>query len=98
VTAERDVFKSRLPPTMTHCKIRFVECPVGHGRLIADNWVDSYCVACKLVDARKKNKTAKGLLSDVLGWAFDHAPVVDGKTIIPWIDRWRAFLNAPDET
>lgn len=35
---------SDLPPNML---IKFIECPKGHGRLHATNWVDSGCPHCK---------------------------------------------------
>ena len=45
--AERDQLAARLPAEMPGCTIRFVECSVGHGRLTADNWVDSGCLVCE---------------------------------------------------
>jgi hypothetical protein len=39
--------KEQLPEGMTHCTIRFIECPKGHGRLTADNWVDHGCGVCE---------------------------------------------------
>ena len=38
---------ARLPDSMQHCTIRFLECPVGHGRLTVTNWIDSGCLGCK---------------------------------------------------
>jgi hypothetical protein len=39
--------RGQLPATMPDCTIRFVECPAGHGRLTATNWVDTGCQTCE---------------------------------------------------
>lgn len=39
--------KAQLLEGMQHCTIRFIECPVGHGRLSADNWIDNGCPTCE---------------------------------------------------
>lgn len=51
---ERAEALARLPEGMKHCTIRFRECGKGHGRLVADNWVDNGCEWCKLADAKSK--------------------------------------------
>lgn len=45
--------KSQLPEGMEHCTIRFIECPVGHGRLTADNWAKSECLYCQITAIKK---------------------------------------------
>ena len=40
--------ESQLPDGMKHCTIQFIECPVGHGRLTATNWVDHGCPSCEI--------------------------------------------------
>jgi hypothetical protein len=53
--SERDALKSevarlvkQLPPTMLDCTIQFRKCPVGHGRLVATNWIDLGCQTCEI--------------------------------------------------
>lgn len=45
--------EAQLPDEMQHCTIRFIECPVGHGRLTATNWVDNGCPYCKIAEAQQ---------------------------------------------
>jgi hypothetical protein len=47
VDAEIARLKAQLPEGMQECTIRFIECPVGHGRLTAANWVDHGCDTCE---------------------------------------------------
>jgi len=39
--------ETQLPEGMEHCTIRFIKCEVGHGRLTANNWIDTGCPHCK---------------------------------------------------
>ena len=39
--------REQLPEEMQDCTIEFISCPVGHGRLIATNWLDTGCQTCK---------------------------------------------------
>lgn len=48
---------AQLPEEMQDCTVRFVECPEGHGRLIATNWVDHGCPSCTIKALRKKLDT-----------------------------------------
>ncbi len=50
--------ETQLPEGMKHCTIRFIECPVGHGRLTATNWVESGCQTCRI-------STLEGALEDL---------------------------------
>jgi hypothetical protein len=43
----RDEARARLPEGMRDCAIRFLECPEGHGRLVATNWIDGGCLVCQ---------------------------------------------------
>ena len=45
--AENERLKSQLPEGMEHCTILFKECPKGHGRLTATNWVQHDCMICE---------------------------------------------------
>lgn len=40
--------EKQLPEGMKHCTIVFVECPQGHGRLTATNWVLRACQTCRI--------------------------------------------------
>lgn len=40
--------RAQLPDGMKNCTIRFKSCPVGHGRLTADNWIDHGCDCCEM--------------------------------------------------
>jgi len=40
--------EAQLPEGMKHCTIKFLECEKGHGRLIANNWIDQGCHWCRL--------------------------------------------------
>lgn len=49
ITCLREInyaIKAQLPEGMEHCFIKFLECPVGHGRLTATNWIDHGCSTC----------------------------------------------------
>ena len=48
---------AQLPEEMQDCTVRFVECPEGHGRLIAADWVDPGCPSCTIRALRKKLDT-----------------------------------------
>lgn len=39
--------EAQLPKEMPDCTIVFKECPLGHGRLTATNWIDRGCVICE---------------------------------------------------
>lgn|GEM_PF-6552907 len=53
---EKERLKKQLPEGMEDCTIRFIECPVGHGRLIAANWIDNGCPWCQLAAAQEREK------------------------------------------
>lgn len=40
--------REQLPDGMKCCTLRLVECPRGHGRLTADNWIDHGCDSCRI--------------------------------------------------
>ncbi len=46
--AETIALEARLPDGMKHCTIQFIECPAGHGRLTAANWVRTGCPWCRI--------------------------------------------------
>jgi len=46
--SEVERLHARFPAEMKNCTIRFLECPVGHGRLTADNWIDNGCKQCEV--------------------------------------------------
>jgi hypothetical protein len=46
--AENAKLRDQLPDGMKHCTIKFIECPVGHGRLTATNWVQHECFICEI--------------------------------------------------
>ena len=48
IPVSRPTQSSQLPDGMEHCTIRFKECPKGHGRLAADNWIDHGCLVCEI--------------------------------------------------
>lgn len=63
--AELERVRSQLPQEMQNCTITFMECSEGHGRLIANNWIDHGCQQCELERARKaltaiRDATSKG--------------------------------------
>jgi hypothetical protein len=39
---------AQLPGGMKNCKILFSECPVGHGYLRGENWIEKECPWCKI--------------------------------------------------
>lgn len=43
-----DAAKAQLPDGMKECTILFYECPKGHGRLTATNWVQHDCQQCRV--------------------------------------------------
>jgi hypothetical protein len=52
--AEVERLRCHLPQGMEHCTIRFKECDKGHGRLVADNWVDHGCHVCERDQLRER--------------------------------------------
>lgn len=40
--------QAQLPEGMKDCTIQFIQCPKGHGRLTATNWVQRGCDVCRL--------------------------------------------------
>jgi hypothetical protein len=46
--------EAQLPEGMKLSIIRFKECEKGHGRLLADNWVDGGCPYCR-IDSLKQD-------------------------------------------
>jgi uncharacterized coiled-coil protein SlyX len=58
--------EKQLPDGMEHCKIRFVECSVGHGRLTATNWTETPCPWCKIKDLAAKLAEAYKRISDLM--------------------------------
>lgn len=48
LTAEVERLKAQLPEGMEDCTIRFKQCPKGHWRLTADNWLDQGCHWCSI--------------------------------------------------
>ena len=52
--ARARVLKARLPDGMKKCTIVFKSCPLGHGRLIAKNWIDDGCQTCALRKAESE--------------------------------------------
>lgn len=57
--------RASLPESMEGCTIRFIECPLGHGRLTATNWVPTGCLACELT-------AGNALLAEVRDWHGPH--------------------------
>lgn len=51
--------EARLPEGMKHCTIQYKKCEVGHGRLIATNWVDHGCPWCSLAKAEWERDSAR---------------------------------------
>ena len=60
--AYADKLLSQLPEGMKHCTIVFKECPKGHGRLTASNWVDHGCLHCEIEELKAMMKIASDLL------------------------------------
>lgn len=52
--AEIAVLKSRLPQEMKNRRILFIECAVGHGRLMGKNWIDRGCPYCKIAALKER--------------------------------------------
>lgn len=57
--------EAQLPEQMKHCTIRYVECPVGHGRLTATNWVDVGCQRCEIMELEAKLARRNSSLSEL---------------------------------
>ncbi len=51
--------QAQLPDGMQDCSIRFLECPEGHGRLTATNWLPSGCLHCELATLKGENERLK---------------------------------------
>jgi hypothetical protein len=46
--------RAQLPDGMQCSKIIFIECPVGHGRLTADNWTKTDCWYCQIATLQEQ--------------------------------------------
>lgn len=46
--------EAQLPEGLKRCTIKFVECEVGHGRLIAKNWIDHGCPWCRIAELERQ--------------------------------------------
>jgi hypothetical protein len=76
VVAEAQVqaLREQLPEGMKHCKIVFIECPVGHGRLSAANWIDHGCRQCLIDSLTRALRTFgqhKRLCPKVGGYSYE---------------------------
>jgi len=56
---QRDAADARLPKEMPGCTILFKSCPLGHGRLVGANWIDTGCPWCLLAAATPRAEERK---------------------------------------
>lgn len=80
-----DQLTAQLPPEMQRCTIRFIECPVGHGRLTATNWVDGGCPHCRIRELTAEREEAQRLAVD-LATHLDYCG---------WGDAWERECSEP---
>jgi len=50
-----------------------------------------------LAAERARVRELVALLGEVFAWSVEHAPVVGGTRIVPWLDRYRAALAAGEK-
>jgi hypothetical protein len=50
-----------------------------------------------LAAERARVRELVALLGEVFAWSVEHAPVVGGTRIVPWLDRYRAALSAGEK-
>lgn len=63
--ARARVLKARLPDGMKKCTIVFKSCPLGHGRLIAKNWIDDGCQTCALRKAESERDALRAQVAEL---------------------------------
>jgi hypothetical protein len=66
IVEQRDTLLNQLPEGMKHCTIVFKECPQGHGRLTATNWVQHDCHWCEIERLRIRVKELEKQLNTLL--------------------------------
>jgi hypothetical protein len=71
----------QLPAGMSDCTIIFKQCEKGHGRLIANNWIDPGCQKCDL-DAALANKPVRELTNHEIDAAYGEKMSFGGLTAI----------------
>lgn len=86
--AENERLKSQFPEGMERCTIKFISCPVGHGRLTATNWIDNGCRHCEIERLAAREKLAVDTI-ERLTRALDYKT----KSEHPLVGRWH---NASD--
>jgi hypothetical protein len=64
---EIETRKKQLPSGMEHCTIQFIECPGGHSRLTATNWIDHGCPTCSLAAIIAERDGLRDALSNLIG-------------------------------
>ena len=65
--AQLDTVRSQLPPELPGRTIRFITCPVGHGRLMANNWIDPGCAHCLLDAVTQDRDQLRSSVIELLG-------------------------------
>ena len=65
---EIEARKRQLPEGMENCTIRFIECPIGHGRLTATNWIDHGCPTCSLAAVTAERDELLKLCREMEDW------------------------------
>lgn len=79
--AELEALRRQLPEGMGHHTIQFEECPVGHGRLTAANWVPSGCEKCEVDRVNILNREQAALLCSAI--ADRDAAIADRDALRP---------------
>jgi hypothetical protein len=98
--AQADLLK-QLPEGMEHCTIRFLECPKGHGRLTATNWVQHGCRQCAIDDLLAEAVWAMGTIQELIQLNLDKEDQTWGELdkeclAHPYYQHAQRFLARPD--
>ena len=80
---ENERLKSQLPEGMEKCTIKFISCPVGHGRLISTNWIDNGCCHCEIERLEAREKLAVDTI-ERLTKCLDHKTASEHSLIGDW--------------
>lgn len=86
--------EAQLPKEMPDCTIVFKECPLGHGRLTATNWIDRGCVICERNAARQDAARLREALEAALPIAVEWCSPEEAEEVAAIEQAQRALKGA----
>lgn len=89
----------QLPEGMQSSTIEFIECPVGHGRLTAANWIDHGCPHCRTTELEARHAKARQRIAELEAQvlAADTVSKAEYQAMVQQRDTLRQERNAARE-